>query len=46
MELNVLDPPTSVEEIKTMKINVVERQSLDAFTTVYKKGEKNYIGLL
>lgn len=40
VELNVLDPPTSVEEIKTMKINVVERQSLDAFTTVYKKGEK------
>ena len=23
-----------------MKINVVEKQSLDAFTTVYKKGEK------
>lgn len=40
VELNVLDPPTSVEEIKTMKINVVEKQSLDAFTTVYKKGEK------
>ena len=40
VELNVLDPPTSVEQIKTMKINVVERQSLDAFTTVYKKGEK------
>lgn len=40
VELNVLEPPTSVEEIKTMKINVVERQSIDAFTTVYKKGEK------
>lgn len=40
VKLSVLDPPTSVEEIKTMKINVVERQSLDAFTTVYKKGEE------
>lgn len=40
VELSVLEPPTSVEEIKTMKLNVVEKQSLDAFTTVYKKGEK------
>lgn len=40
VNLSVLDPPTSVEVIKTMKLNVVERQSLDAFTTVYKKGEK------
>ena len=40
VELSVLEPPTSVEEIKTMKINVVEEQSLAAFTTVYKKGEK------
>ena len=40
VELNVLEPPTSVEEIKTMKINVVERQSIDAYTTVYKKGDK------
>ncbi|WP_028043854.1 Stk1 family PASTA domain-containing Ser/Thr kinase [Candidatus Stoquefichus massiliensis] len=37
--LKVLTPPTTVEEIKTMKINVVMKQSLDAFTTVYKKGE-------
>ena len=37
--LKPIDPPTTVEEIKTMKINVVVRQSLDAFTVIYKKGE-------
>ena len=37
--LKVLTPPTTVEEIKTMKINVVMKQSIDAFTTVYKKNE-------
>ena len=35
--LKPIDPPTTVEEIKTMKINVVVRQSLDAFTVIYKK---------
>lgn len=37
--LKVLTPPTTVEEIKTMKVNVVMKQSLDAFTTIYKKNE-------
>ncbi|MBS5113289.1 MAG: Stk1 family PASTA domain-containing Ser/Thr kinase [Coprobacillus cateniformis] len=37
--LKPIDPPTTVEEIKTMKINVVVRQSLDAFKIIYKKGE-------
>ena len=37
--LKVLTPPTTVEEIKTMKINVVMKQSIDAFTVVYKKNE-------
>lgn len=33
------DPPTSVEEIKTMKLNVVQSQSIEAWTVVTKKGE-------
>ena len=37
--LEKMTPPTTAEEIKTMKINVVEKQSLNAFKEVYKKGE-------
>ena len=40
VEVKVKEPPTSIEEIKTMKINVVISQSIDAFTIVEKKGEK------
>jgi len=40
VKLEVLVPPTTVEEIKTMKTNIVMRQSLDAFTVVTKKGEE------
>ncbi len=40
VELKVKESPTSVEEIKTMKIDVVVSQSIDAFTIVEKKGEK------
>lgn len=36
--LKVLPAPTSAEVIKTMKINVVQNQSLKAFSTVDKKG--------
>lgn len=39
VKLEVLTPPTTAEEIKTMKINVVQDQSIKAFTDVYKKGE-------
>ncbi len=39
VKLKVKEPPTSVEEIKTMKINVVVSQSIDAFTIIEKKGE-------
>ncbi|MEG0277521.1 MAG: PASTA domain-containing protein, partial [Coprobacillus sp.] len=36
--LKVLPAPTSADVIKTMKINVVQSQSLKAFTVVDKKG--------
>lgn len=39
VKLEVLPSPTSAAEIKTMKINIVQKQSIDAFTVVNKKGE-------
>jgi len=38
VKTEVLTPPTSAEEIKTMKTDVVIKQSIDAFTVVTKKG--------
>lgn len=35
--LNALTPPTTAQEIKNMKANVVLKQSLEAYTTVYEK---------
>lgn len=37
--LKVLPAPTTASAIETMKINVVEEQSLQAFTVIYKYGE-------
>lgn len=37
--LKVLPAPTTASAIETMKINVVEEQSLEAFTVIYKYGE-------
>ena len=37
VKLKVLTPPTSADEIKTMKTNVVITQSIPAFTVVTKK---------
>lgn len=39
VKFEVLTPPTTAEEIKTMQINVVQKQSIKEFTDVYKKGE-------
>lgn len=44
VELKVLDSPTTTEEIKTMKINVVYEQSIDAFTIVKQKGTTITLG--
>ena len=38
--LKVLTPPTTAAEIQTMKINVVQSQSIKAFTVVYKKNQE------
>lgn len=37
--LTPLTPPTTAAEINVMKVNVVLKQSIDAFTVVYKKNE-------
>ncbi len=39
VKFETMTPPTTAEEIKTMKLNIVMNQSIDAFTVVYKKGE-------
>lgn len=44
VELKVLEPPQTEEEIKTMKINVVMTQSIDAFTVITKKNTKIILG--
>ena len=38
--LKILTPPTTAAEIQTMKINVVQNQSIKAFTVVYKKNQE------
>ena len=40
VQLRVMKAPTDPYEIQNMKLNTVMKQSIDAFTTVYKKGEK------
>lgn len=44
VKTKILTPPTSAEEIKTMKINVVMTQSIKAFTVVTVKGKTITIG--
>lgn len=44
VELSILTPPTSAEEIKTMKVDLVMTQSIDAFTVVKEKGTKIVLG--
>lgn len=44
VKTKVLTPPTSAEEIKTMKTDVVITQSIDAFTVVTKKGTTITLG--
>lgn len=44
VNFEILTPPTSEEEIKTMKINVVYTQSIDAFTVVTKKNQTITLG--
>lgn len=39
VKLKVMQPPQTQSEIETMKVNIVMKQSIDAFVTVYKKGE-------
>ncbi len=44
VEIYTLEPPQTKEEIKTMKIDVVMTQSIDAFTVITKKNTKIILG--
>ena len=44
VEIYTLEPPQTLEEIKTMKLNVVMTQSIDAFTVITEKNTKIILG--